>query len=68
MAIARILDEIDDEFARTAVPEGFPVLPRIPPARHYDEDFYALELEALRRCWVSVGTVQGRAGGREPTR
>ena len=55
--VAQILDQIDGEFARNDVPAGFPVLPRIPAARYYDEDFFNLEIEALRRCWVSVGTV-----------
>ena len=55
--VQEILDLIDDEFARDAVPPGFPTLPRIPAARYYDEAFFELELEAIRRCWVSVGTV-----------
>jgi phenylpropionate dioxygenase-like ring-hydroxylating dioxygenase large terminal subunit len=55
--VQRILDEIDAEFVRPGVPAGFPDLPRIPAARYLDEDFFALEVDALRRCWVCVGSV-----------
>ena len=55
--VHQILDEIDFEFERRGVPAGFPDLPRIPAARYLDEEFFALEVDALRRCWVCVGTV-----------
>lgn len=52
-----LIDEIDFEFERKAPPDWFPDLPRIPAGRYLDEDFYQLELEAFRRCWVIIGTV-----------
>lgn len=55
--VFEILDQIDYEFAREEPPDDFPVLPRIPPARYFDPDFFALEMAALRRCWAIVGTV-----------
>jgi phenylpropionate dioxygenase-like ring-hydroxylating dioxygenase large terminal subunit len=55
--VQEILNEIDYEFARKAPPEWFPDLPRIPADRYLDEDFFQLELAAMRRCWVIVGTV-----------
>lgn len=55
--VHEILDEIDYEFERNEPPEWFPDLPRIPAGRYLDEDFFQLELEAIRRCWIIVGTV-----------
>ena len=55
--VHRIIDEIDFEFAREGVPDGFPHLPRIRAERYLDPDFFALEMEAIRKCWVIVGTV-----------
>jgi phenylpropionate dioxygenase-like ring-hydroxylating dioxygenase large terminal subunit len=52
-----LLDQIDYEFARTSPPNWFPDLPRIPAARYLDEEFFALEMEALKKCWVIIGTV-----------
>ena len=55
--VHQILDEIDYEFERKGPPEWFPDLPRIPAGRYLDEDFFQLELQAIRRCWVIIGTV-----------
>ena len=55
--VFEILDQVDYEFARSSPPADFPALPRIPAARHFDPDFFRLEMEAIRRCWVIVGTV-----------
>ena len=53
----RILDEVDYEFERKAPPEWYPDVPRIPAARYSDPDFFALEQQAFRKCWFTVGTV-----------
>ncbi len=55
--VYRLLDEVDYEFARTSIPEGFPNVPRIPAGRYFDPDFFKLEQEAIRNCWVIIGTV-----------
>ncbi|MFM7536787.1 MAG: aromatic ring-hydroxylating oxygenase subunit alpha [Acidimicrobiales bacterium] len=55
--VLQILDQIDYEFARTEPPADFPDLPRIPPARYFDPEFFELEQAAMRRCWAAVGTV-----------
>lgn len=55
--VQQIVDEIDFEFGRERVPDGFPDLPRIRAERYLDPDFFELEMEAIRRCWVIVGTV-----------
>ena len=55
--VQEILNEIDYEFDRKTPPAWFPDLPRIPAARYLDEDFFQLELQAIRRCWVIIGTV-----------
>jgi phenylpropionate dioxygenase-like ring-hydroxylating dioxygenase large terminal subunit len=42
-----------EETARTAPPEGFPVLPDLPLGRYTDPDFYRLEQERLfGRTWL----------------
>ena len=56
---ATLIDDILDrgrrERARTAYPEGFPVLPRVPAARYVDADFAALEREhVFARSWLFV--------------
>ena len=53
----RILDEVDYEFERKAPPKWYPDIPRIPAERYCDADFFALEQQAFRKCWVTVGTV-----------
>ena len=55
--VHRLLDEIDFEFARDSQPPGFPDLPRIRAERYLDPAFFELEMQAIRRCWVIVGTV-----------
>ena len=48
--VFQILDQVDYEFARSSPPADFPDLPRIPAARHFDPEFFRLEMEAIRRC------------------
>jgi phenylpropionate dioxygenase-like ring-hydroxylating dioxygenase large terminal subunit len=55
--VFEILDQVDYEFARSEPPDDFPDVPRIPAARYFDPDFFELEMDAIRRCWVIVGTV-----------
>jgi len=55
--VYRLLDEVDYEFARHGPPEWYPDVPRIPAARYTDQDFFDLEQQAFRKCWVTVGTV-----------
>ena len=57
IVVEQILDQIEYEFGRNEPPKDFPDLPRIPPARYFDEDFFALEQAAMRKCWLIVGTV-----------
>ncbi|MXW51875.1 MAG: aromatic ring-hydroxylating dioxygenase subunit alpha [Gammaproteobacteria bacterium] len=54
--VHQLLDEVDYEFARKAPPASHPNVPRIPAARYFDKDFFQLEQEAIRKCWVIVGT------------
>jgi phenylpropionate dioxygenase-like ring-hydroxylating dioxygenase large terminal subunit len=54
--VERLRGEIKKEFGRTAPPEGFPNLPRIPVGRYTDPEFYELELTgAFDRSWLYVG-------------
>ncbi len=53
--VHQLLDEVDYEYARKAPPASYPDLPRIPAARYFDRDFFKLEQEAIRKCWVIVG-------------
>lgn len=55
--VHRILDEMDYEFARDRQPDGFPDLPRIRAERYLDPAFFELEMQAIRKCWVIVGTI-----------
>ena len=54
--VQALLDEVDYEFARKEPPADYPEVPRIPAARYFDPDFFKLEQEAIRRCWVIIGT------------
>jgi phenylpropionate dioxygenase-like ring-hydroxylating dioxygenase large terminal subunit len=55
--VHRLLDEIDYEFERDAPPNWFPDLPRLQPDRYLDKTFFELEMQALRNCWLIIGTV-----------
>jgi phenylpropionate dioxygenase-like ring-hydroxylating dioxygenase large terminal subunit len=55
--VFQLLDEVDYEFARKGPPDDYPEVPRIPAARYFDPAFFALEQQAIRRCWVIIGTV-----------
>ncbi len=52
-----LLDEIDYEYARSAPPESFPNLPRIPGARYLDSNQFDAELELFRNSWLIAGTL-----------
>lgn len=48
---------VQQEFARTEPPQGFPDLPTIPPGRYPDSAFFELEKEHIfGKAWLYVGT------------
>jgi len=54
--VEEVLDEIDYEFSRSAPPETFPNLPRIPAERYLDEKQFEAELEIFKTSWLIAGT------------
>ena len=51
-------EQVAREVARTAYPESFPTLPRVPSARYYDQQFYDLEIEHMwRTSWIYAAHV-----------
>ena len=54
--VEKVLDEIDYEFSRSAPPETFPNLPRIPAERYLDQKQFEAELEIFKTSWLIAGT------------
>ncbi len=56
--IQQLRDLMEYEAARTAPPEGFPVLPDIPAGRYVDPRYFQLEMEHVwRKSWLLAGHI-----------
>jgi len=61
--VARLVEQMHFEYARTGPPEGFPRFPDIPVGRYVDDEFWEIERRHLwTKVWVLAGRVEDLPG------